>query len=437
MTRLAALALALASSSAMGADQPAPAPPTCPTALAQPVPMVPAARFLDSMGINLHVDQGYPAQTYVEPLRYLGLRQIRDGSRHVEAMIALARATAIGLTMIAQGDLDTYLSAAHAAHRAGVLTAIEGPNEPNNFPVTYQGKSVGRDKDWDKVAAYQRDLYRSVKSDPTLRDVPVFTISEVGAQQINTGLQFLTIPPGAGTQMPDGTAYADYANAHNYLAGTSGAYGPNQAWQAADPALRGRWDGLAGNFGRTWRRGFAGYGDAQLAQLPRVTTETGLTTGGDAASEALQATALVQAYLAQFARGWRYTFVYQLRDDEGGLGKHGVYAGNRAKPAAIALHNLTTALRGAGRPSTSQPPASQAAFAAGSDTLHALGLIGVDSAPMLAVWNETTGTPSAFALEAGPGPVTIYNVMDGQTRNLPPARRHCLRIGAGAWVLRW
>jgi hypothetical protein len=33
--------------------------------------------------------------------------------------------------------------------------------------------------------------------------------------------------------------------------------------------------------------------------------------------------------------------------------------------------------------------------------------------------------------------VSIYNVMNGQTQTLSPARRHCLHIGAGAWVLRW
>jgi hypothetical protein len=59
----------------------------------------------------------------------------------------------------------------------------------------------------------QRDLYRAVKSDPKLAGIPVFASSEAGGSEPNNcGLQFLTIPKGAGTLMPDGTIYADYAN---------------------------------------------------------------------------------------------------------------------------------------------------------------------------------------------------------------------------------
>ena len=33
----------------------------------------------------------------------------------------------------------------------------------------------------------------------------------------NVGLQFLTIPAGAETLLPEGTRFADSANVHNYI----------------------------------------------------------------------------------------------------------------------------------------------------------------------------------------------------------------------------
>jgi hypothetical protein len=83
--------------------------------------------------------------------------------------------------------------------------------------VTYEGVRGGRTNSWLPVAKLQRDLYQAVKSDPILKDYPVWSLSENGAQTDNVGLQFLTIPAGAGTLMPDGTRFADCANCHNYL----------------------------------------------------------------------------------------------------------------------------------------------------------------------------------------------------------------------------
>ena len=45
-------------------------------------------------------------------------------------------------------------------------------------------------------------------------------------------MQWLTIPTGAGTVMPVGTQYADYANTHNYVISNCHNYVDNVAWQA-------------------------------------------------------------------------------------------------------------------------------------------------------------------------------------------------------------
>ena len=52
------------------------------------------------------------------------------------------------------------------------------------------------------VALFQKDLYAAVKADAKLARIPVFHSSEAGGSQPdNCGLQFLTIPNGAGKLM--------------------------------------------------------------------------------------------------------------------------------------------------------------------------------------------------------------------------------------------
>src|SRR5438477_210476 len=80
-----------------------------------------------------------------------------------------------------------------------------------------QAARGGRAPSWLAVAKLQQDLYAAVKGDAALKKYPVWSISENGAERDNVGLQFLTIPKGAGASMPDGTKYADYANCHNYI----------------------------------------------------------------------------------------------------------------------------------------------------------------------------------------------------------------------------
>jgi hypothetical protein len=50
------------------------------------VPAISADTFLSSQGVNTHVDQGYNAGSYVVPLRYLGVRNIRDSARNLSAV---------------------------------------------------------------------------------------------------------------------------------------------------------------------------------------------------------------------------------------------------------------------------------------------------------------------------------------------------------------
>jgi hypothetical protein len=369
--------------------------------------------FLSSLGVNTHADQGYDPQSYVAPLRYLGVREIRDSPRNLAGLVMLHEQAGVRVDLLGS-DVATLTVAASTLAQAGALLAIEGPNEPNNFPVTYKGREGGgKSQSWEAVAELQMDLYSAVKSNPDLQAYPVFHVSEGGAETENLGLQFLTIPAGAGTLRAEGTRFADYANVHNYVSAVRGGYADNQAWQAADPTLSGRFDGLYGNYGRTWKRHFRGYSNAELEALARVTTET----GWDAASpgdERLQGTVLVNTYLAQFKRGWRYTFIYQLGEGEGGGGNQGLFHQDwTPKLAATYIHNLTSIL--ADDSPVRTPAGLGYSIADARSTVHDLLLQKSDGGFELIIWGEqVTGDSNVVVRFGGTHPeVKIYDVTSG------------------------
>jgi hypothetical protein len=214
--------------------------------------------------------------------------------------------------------------------------------------------------------------------------------ASVRAQDDNCGLQFLQIPEGAGTLMPDGTVYSDYLNDHNYVCGHIKGQIDNQASLAAAVNPKAAIDHLYGNHGRTWRKKFAGYTEKQLAGLPRATTETGWKTDGTAAGDAVQGKMLMNVYLAQFKAGWKWTFIYEFADDSDGA--FGFYKSDLLTPrvAATYLHNLTTILGDAGREGKEAAAAGTLGYSLGKvpGTVHDLLLQKSDGTFELMVWGE-------------------------------------------------
>jgi hypothetical protein len=321
---------------------------------------IPAADFLNSIGVvTTFPDRGQPLPKTVEMVKYGGFRWVRggieglssDGPTTIQTYLDLHQQTGVRFNwgLVSGGtDLTKLLETARQLAAANALLAFEGNNEPNNWGVTYQGEQGGgRAPSWLAVAKLQRDLYNAVKSDPVLKNYPVWSISEGGAETDNVGLQFLTIPSGAGALLPDGTRYADYANVHNYIYHpNSSGLEDNKSWNAADPTAACKIDGLYGNFGVTWAKHFRGYSETELLTLPRVTTETGCTIDGPVTEE-IQALNLLSMYLDQFKRGWRHTAVYLLRDraDEAGNQSFGFFKPDYTpRKAAVYLRNLTTIL---------------------------------------------------------------------------------------------
>jgi hypothetical protein len=371
--------------------------------------------FLNSIGVvSTFPDRGQPLAQTIEMIRYCGFRWVRagieglseTGPTTIQTFLDLHRETGVRLSwgLVSGGtDVERLVKTAKVLAEVGALLAFEGNNEPNNWGVTYQGeKGGGRASSWIAVAKLQRDLYRAVKNDPALAKYPVWSISEAGAETDNVGLQFLTIPPGAQTLMPDGTTYADYANVHNYIYHPhSRRPGDNKTWDAADPTAASKVDGLFGNFGVTWLRAFQGYDQEQLTTLPRVTTETGTVIEGPV-TEQMQGLHLLNLYLAQFKRGYAFTSVYLLRDrtDEAGNQSFGFYRADYSpRKSAIYLHNLTTILADHG----TRANLGQLDFEIMSqpNTVHELLLQRSDGTFQLIVWDERLSDEDRVTLHLG------------------------------------
>jgi len=396
----------------------------------QPVATQATATFLDSIGVcTTFPDRGQPLERTISMIQHGGFRWVRggiegltaSGPTTLETYLELHRRTGVRFSwgLVSGGtDVKRLLETARPLAAAGALLAFEGNNEPNNWGVTYDGEAGGgKAPSWRAVARLQRDLYAAVKADPELKRFPVWSLSEAGGQSDNQGLQFLTIPESAQTEMPAGTRYADFANVHNYLYHPSSPDpADNKAWNAADPTALCRIDGLYGNHGRTWARQFVGYSEDELIRLPRVTTETGCTIDGPITEE-LQALNLMHLYLAQFKRGWSHTSVYLLRDrtDEAGNQTFGFYTRNdQPRQAAHYLHNLTTILADPGR--VESPGTLAYSLSEVPPTVHDLLLQHSDGAFQLVIWNERlAGTDAVQVKLDQPAQVTVWNPTRGTT----------------------
>jgi hypothetical protein len=375
--------------------------------------------FLNSIGVNSAIStRGEKLEKTIEIIKYTGIRWIRsgyEGNVKTEDYLALHRETGAKFSyglMSGGTDILRLLADGNLLAKANALLAFEGVNEPNNWPVTYKGQKGGKNLSWLAVAKLQNDLYKAVKGDDQLSEYPVWSLSENGAQTDNTGLQYLQIPSGTNALMPDGTPYADFATCHNYFSHPShkGLY-DNQTWNAADPGPLCKVDGLYGNYGKTWAKKFGGYSEAALINLPKVTTETGVTID-DTFTEKKQACLYLNLYLAQFKRKWSYTAVYLLRDrsDEDGNQSFGFYKPDYTpRKAAIYLHNLTTILADKG--TVDQPKGLKYDINNQPETVHDLLLQNSNGKFQLVVWGEKASGSDDVKINLGKkfGTVKVFD----------------------------
>ena len=392
--------------------------------------------FLNTLGAATHRSQGADSVSQiVSALSYSGIRNIRDdgtdNSGTWSDFCSIHGATGADVTLIATHDNPINLSQYDALAACGAITQVEGPNEPNNFPFSWNGENCGSatSSTWVGCADFQRSLYAAVKADPKLAGVKVLDLTEPGAETDDQGLQFLTVPSGMGTIQAAGTKYADIANLHNYVEGNGscGSLNDNQAWGAEDPNNQpgvGCWDGMTGEYlYQTWNKHFTASSLSTGPSDPKETTETGWQTAssytGRYITQDQQGKLLVNLYLSAAARGWLRTYVYQLMDD--GQGTWGMFteSGSSATPklSGTYIHNLTSVLSDA----TSNFTPTPIAYSVGGETstIHDLLLQKSDGTYELEVWGDrpVSGTVTAVTvtLPTNYPTINVYDVTSGTT----------------------
>ena len=348
----------------------------CTAPAARPVEVASADAFRDSIGVNTHLQ--YAETAYGDPgrvdraLAYLGIVHLRDsalrrGPSGFEHYMELAR-RGYRFDLFFNANLKTQLARAAALEAAapGSLASIEGPNEVNNDPVSYDGFTGVRG-----AQAYQAALYAGVRGIPQLRSLPV--------------LNYTNYPASLGR--------ADAVNVHTYP----------KLGASAEPQLSRDRDATAA---------------AMPAALPFYVTETGYATAAptaspDAVSLEEQAELTVVTLLDGFRSGARRTYLYELLDertDEQAAGDpehhYGLFdVAGRPKPAAVALRSLLQ-LISPGSPSRSS---SSDVVVSGAGVRHLV--VATKDAQLLFLWRESSkGTHPEHAEVRLGSPYLVHQV---------------------------
>ncbi len=274
-----------------------------------------AQDFVDGIGVVVHItytDGGYVNIDQVAAaLTYLGVRHVRDKApdpdpkRQGQKNYGKLAAQQFRFDLMVKTDIPATLGRVHdfAAQFPGAVAAIEGPNEVNNWPVTYKGQTGTSG-----TKAFQAALYDAVKSDPVLKDLPVYNF----------------------TDWPYHAGKADLANIHPY------SKKGDQPSAALERELAAQSDIMPG--------------------VPVVATEAGYYTlpgpyGWGGVDEATQAKLILNLLLDAARLRLKRTYLYQLldaypdylgRDPEKHFGLFTLLY--QPKPAATAIRNLTRLL---------------------------------------------------------------------------------------------
>jgi hypothetical protein len=326
--------------------------------------------FIQNIGINTALS--YPQTSYynneqqvLSALQYIGVDTIRNlvpdpndtATWAIEGQLAKA---GIKFDFLIPGngavDIATDIADLNAFEQAfpGSIASIEGPNEINGWPITYNGTT-------DTFAAgaqVTQALWTAVQSDPTLAAIPVYALS------VSDG--FTTIQPGE-TALGNLSPYVTDGNAHVYASG-----GLN-LWTNDMPY----WLPIE---------------QTSTSADPTVVTETGYLTNTQPGTDAVDATVAAKYNLNTLfddaLHGIAKTFFYELADSTTSPQSYGFYDTNwQPKEGAVALHNLTTILGGAG---AGIPLGSLNYTLSGLPSTGNSLLLGSTSDFDIAVWNDVT-----------------------------------------------
>ena len=343
-----------------------------------------AAQFTSEIGVNTHIDFSWTSYANFgeveNALSYLGVKTVRDAIDNPSDPAAFATLNKdLGVKFdffVSPGSVGFNTQLQDILANPSIVKAVEGPNESDNFPQTYNGLSGLA-----ATEAEQQALYQAVKADSALAGVPVIQ-SSFG--QLSTFASAKALAP-----------YADAANAHVYF-GTEN-----------NPALAnwiGTVDGLASSI---------------APGKPVDITETGYSTNPDDSSSVdltVQAKYPLDDLLDAYKAGAGMINLYELVDeasDPTGSNTEDHFGLFNAdwtpKPAAIAVHNMLAILNQTGATTVTTPGSLSYSLsgmpAGGNSQLFQKA----DGTFVLALWNDTrlSGPTSQTEIAVAPVPVTL------------------------------
>jgi hypothetical protein len=326
-----------------------------------------AASFVNSIGVNTHIDftsSSYANLSLVETaINYLGVKNLRDSPESTADLGAtglwqrVANATGAKFdAYIAEGSvagMQTDLNDITTLAGQAIVNYIEGGNEEDDPYAVSLGNSLAA------TAQFQKQVYA--------------VGHQLGLKVINMsfGQGWASSSTGDYGKVGSLAASADYANAHVYP-GTGNTPGGTLAILDSDANLA-------------------------AANEPVINTELGWYTNGsttDPSSVSLlvQAKYTLDGLLDAYKAGDPQTYLYELLDEQSSSANSEsnfglFYANGTAKPAATAVHDLTTLLADKGGSFT--PGTLGYSLTGTLSTDNSLLLEKSDGSFWLAIWNET------------------------------------------------
>lgn len=284
-----------------------------------------ASAFLDSIGINTHMMNKWGGNAYADvgrvewQLNYIGVKHIRDcfcDDYGTETLKKLSADIGTRVNLWANGAIYDRVIAGVKANPK-IIDSVEGANEADAFPQNFQGLTGVQ-----AGVALQKKFFADVKGYAATASVPVNSLTVIRNESL----------PIIGDISP----YVDRTSSHIYP----------------------QWGGYNGELPYPYIQILTKKMNAMAPGKPSIITEGGWWTKPHprGVTEAVHAKYTLNYLLDAYKQGVVRTYLYELLDeypdpDGQKMDNHfGLFRYNgSAKPAAVALHNMTTILADAGR----------------------------------------------------------------------------------------
>lgn len=282
-----------------------------------------ADSFVDGLGVAVHLTYGRYSERWESTLQP---RLLEIGLRHIRTDFFADQTNIRRVNALAKLGVKTTLITGPGSDIGALkemldgVEAVEGPNEPDNWPVTHQGI-----QGWGAIKPYQIELFNAVKNDLLTKSVHVLTASIGGPEWYKE----------VGNIGP----WCDYANLHFYTPSFGEHFG-----RPAPPT-----DGM--HIGRGGKRemGLLSLAKTLAPGKPMIVTEAGYSTtlvasDWDAGVTERAAARYIPRMLLELSNhGVERSYIYELYDQEGndihsGLGM--LRSDGSLKPHAVAIRNM-------------------------------------------------------------------------------------------------